>query len=133
MSSILGKHAPAVAWLRLSPPGKTALDYLRGQVKVDGSFNSINRDRIAVFHDCQRTSFESLRRDVPDDETVRPARKTSIRYQRNILAKSAPHNGARGRKHLPHSGTATRPFISNYDYGSGFDFTRKNGFQGFFF
>src|SRR5690349_21415744 len=101
-------------------PSRPALGQrLRINQQVDLAAANVDLYCIVIFHECNQSSFERFRRDVSHHKPVRASGESSIRYKRDILSKSGPHDGGRRLEHLRHTGGAAGTDIANDDNVSG--------------
>mmetsp|Transcript_14368 Transcript_14368/g.41139 ORF Transcript_14368/g.41139 Transcript_14368/m.41139 type:complete len:263 (-) Transcript_14368:789-1577(-) len=52
---------------------------------------------------------------MPNDEPMRATGEPPICHQGHVLAEAGPHDGARGREHLPHAGAAFGAFVADHN------------------
>ena len=79
-------------------------------------FLGINRDRVAVFHQCQWTARVGFWRDVPNYKTVCAAGETAVRDQRHVVPQPGAHDGTGRAKHLTHARAALRSLVADHDH-----------------
>ena len=75
------------------PCGSATGEFFDGDVHVDRSLGSVDRDLVAGLNERDRATFLSFRRDVTDDETVRTAAEATVGHQRHIATESRAHDG----------------------------------------
>src|SRR5947207_1505076 len=90
---VLGQYASSMAGLGSAPLRQPGFDFFRRQFKADLPFLAVDRDRVAVADDRNGSADIGFRRDVSDDETMAPARESSIRDKRDVFTQTFAHNG----------------------------------------
>ena len=76
----------------------------------------IDGNGIAFAHERNRATHGRFRRDVPDDQTVRGARKAAVGDQADRIAQSGANQRGGRSEHLAHARTALRAFVANHDH-----------------
>ena len=115
MGGVFGQRAPGVARLDRLPGAAARLQFRGGDEQADAALLCVNTNFVPVFHQRQRPARIGLRRDVADHKAVRPAGKTAVGDQGDVAAQALAGDGAGGGEHLPHAGTAARPFVADDD------------------
>src|SRR5688572_25598882 len=98
------------------PCRSTLCKFLVGQIDAQCLIVGIDSDRISIVYESYVSSRRRLGRDVSDDHSVCSARKSAVSDQADGIAESEADDRGCWGKHLAHSGTAFRAFVTdNYD------------------
>ena len=83
----------------------------------------VNIDDVAIFQQANHAPLGRFGRDMSDTRSPRRTGKSSVGDQGHFLAQSHSRDQGGGGEHLLHTGTASGPFITDYDDISCFHFS----------
>src|SRR5690348_4134633 len=98
-----------------APPGFAFSQLFFTQFYVKCPGHGVDLDDVAVLKQPDRAAYGGFGSDMADAEAASGAREPAVGNQRDLAAGALPGQRRGRRKHLPHSGTALRPLIADYD------------------
>src|SRR5206468_535869 len=97
------------------PASAPACQLSLAELDLDAALDRVDLDLVAVAHERDRPAHCRLRADMADAEAAGGAGEAAIGDERHLVAHALAVDGARGRQHLAHAGTAARPLIADDD------------------
>lgn len=88
------------------------LQFIRADFQGDRFIRDINGNRIPFLDEGDRTPFGRFRRDVSDGGAAGTPAEPAVGQERDAGIKPHPRDGGRRSEHLPHAGSALRPFVT---------------------
>src|SRR5579872_4249014 len=115
-----------------SPFGLAPGEFRLAQFYVKDPGNGVDFDDIAVLQQRDRTTNGGFRADMANTEPTCRPRKAPIGDKSDLAPGALPGQRRRGRQHLAHSRTATRPLITNDEDVTLLIGSLLDGFEGVF-
>src|ERR1700736_2569163 len=102
-------------------------------LKVDHLLFSIDLDRITILDESYRSTDNSLRSHMANNEPMAASRKSSVCDQGNIFSKTFSHDGRSRTKHFSHPRPSFWTFITDDDNVPFLNLVVQNRTERFFF
>src|SRR5262249_1887775 len=91
-------------------------DLARRKLDVEGTLHSIDLDGVTVAEQADRAADCGFWTDMPNAETARCARETSVGNQRDLLTRTLAVKSGRGSQHFAHARPAARPLVADHQH-----------------
>src|SRR5690606_14848829 len=110
---VFPERAGGIHRLARLPRGTAFFERRLVDFEVDGAFDGVDLDDVAILDQRDGPADGCLRPDMADAEAARRAGEAPVRDERDLVAHALPVERGRGGEHLAHAGAALRALVAD--------------------